>query len=204
MTENQLPQASNSHEAQTTDNQNEHKTVSNSDSLTAVYRGGNHGVGIWGGRRVVMSIRVDEKIKQEWTVFAQKTFGSTCKALETIMVAMMRADVKLQNDAVYRGSTVNVNFEHIRIERNLRARRNLPVQDCEIEELKEQKRRMEIDRELNELERHYSEVLELWARLKPSARTVHLRKARVDAEKVKAAQLLLERVSQGKEVSACP
>jgi len=78
-----------------------------------------------------MTIRVDEELKKQFKSFSQRVFGSSCLPLECVMASLLASSVELEKQGVYPSHTVNINFENIRIERNLRARRSLPLQSCE-------------------------------------------------------------------------
>ena len=90
-------------------------------SIQKVNRKLGHGVGIWGNPRVPASYRVDEGLKKRFNEVAKAKFGSTCRAIESLMVAVVacsEAEVNL---------STTVNIKEIRIERNVRARRALVV-----------------------------------------------------------------------------
>ena len=82
----------------------------------------NTGFGVWGNKRIVVGIRIDEKLYKAFKPVAKRVFGSTCRAIEAYMVSILatqKADVNIC-------STVKI--EKIVIERNLRARRALVVE----------------------------------------------------------------------------
>lgn len=91
------------------------------DSITVVNRKPRHGVGVWGNRRVVAGVRVDEGLYLAFKPIAKRVFGSTCRAVEAFMAAV----VACNNNAVNFGNSVEIN--EVIIERNLRARRSLVV-----------------------------------------------------------------------------
>lgn len=96
------------------------------DSMTGVNPVRTHGLGIWGNPRVVMSVRVDEKLKEAFTSASKALFGSTCNPIESYMATIVGL---YQNERTNRTFGVNpsitVDIGEIKIERNLRERRKL-------------------------------------------------------------------------------
>lgn len=91
-----------------------------------------HGVGMWGGPRIVANFRCDEKIWIAFKPFSKRYFGSTCKAMESILVALMTPTIMGQDNGYTQGITGEVNgvpllsVGALHIHRNLRGeRRNL-------------------------------------------------------------------------------
>lgn len=205
MTVTKASPASYSTEVHRTDNTNEDKTFA-SDSVSEVHFSEYIKTEWKDGKRIPISIRINNKLYSEFKPISRALYGSTCRAVESLMAAVVLA--ARQN--VHFGATkTTISIGEINISRDLRARRALPLQEPEISELKKQKRQREMDQELNRLERHYSGVIDLWPTLKESSRYFHLKKARKHAKEVKSARLLLERVGESKEkakleVAACP
>lgn len=101
----------------------------NFDSNGAVYRPSRHGVGLWGNPRVPMTVRVDAKLKQRAKQYLIRKFGSTCRGIEAIFAALLKADDIQQQTTVYRQPTTSINFEKVVIERNIRSRRKMVVEE---------------------------------------------------------------------------
>lgn len=99
------------------------KTSTQSDSITGVNPSRSHGVGVWGNRRVVVGIRVDEGLYSAFKPVAQSVFGSTCRAIEAFMATI----VACSSEGVNFGKTIEIG--KLVIERNLRARRRLVVEE---------------------------------------------------------------------------
>jgi hypothetical protein len=116
---------------------------------TGVYPIRTHGVGLWGNKRVVMSVRVDEKIKREGTEVLQLLYGSTCRGIESFLTLLIAAYKQQKLKGVYPSNTIEIG--KLVIERNLRPRRKLVVPKEEIEEtteirrVKKTKRRLVLD-----------------------------------------------------------
>jgi len=81
----------------------------------------NSGFGVWGNRRVVVGIRVDEKLYEAFKPVAKQVFGSVCRPIEAFMASI----IATAQTEVNFGQTIEI--KEIRIERNLRARRALVV-----------------------------------------------------------------------------
>jgi len=92
-------------------------------SITEVNRKSSHGLGVWGNPRVVMGVRVDSELKKRFKLVAKRVFGSVCNPIEAFMATV----VSCAESEVNFGNTVEVGT--IVIERNLRPRRNLDVQE---------------------------------------------------------------------------
>lgn len=96
-----------------------------------------HGVGAWGGPRIVASFRCDDNLWKAFVPWAGREYGSICKALESILVALMVPSGELRSDfdsGYTPGSTRKVDesdrpllrVQEMHIHRNLsRERRNL-------------------------------------------------------------------------------
>jgi len=82
------------------------------------------------GERKPTGIRVDSGLYKRFKQVSKASFGSTCRAIEICMIAIIETAEK----GVHFGNTVNqpIQIEKIVIERNLRTRRSLPFQDFEI------------------------------------------------------------------------
>jgi hypothetical protein len=93
------------------------------DSMTGVNPKHTHGLGIWGNERVVMSIRVDKKLKKAFSEASKALFGSTCNPIECYMATIVGLHQNNKMNGVYPRITVDVG--EIKIERNLRERRKL-------------------------------------------------------------------------------
>jgi len=99
------------------------KTFPKSDSITGVNPSRSHGVGVWGNRRIVVGIRVDEGLYSAFKPIAQGVFGSVCSPIEAFMASIVAA----HGEGVNFGKTIEIG--KIVIERNLRARRRLVVEE---------------------------------------------------------------------------
>jgi len=95
------------------------KTNRKRSSKTNVYPSRSHGVGVWNNSREVISFRGDTGLYSTFKPIAKARFGSTCRAFESFMAAI----VACENTGVNFGNTVKIDSLHI--ERNLRPRRKL-------------------------------------------------------------------------------
>jgi hypothetical protein len=95
----------------------------NDDSVTGVNPCRSHGFGIWGNRRVVMGVRVDEELKKQFISVSKRVFGSVCNPVESFMATV----VACAKDGVNFGQTIDIG--KIIIERNLRSRRKLEIRE---------------------------------------------------------------------------
>jgi hypothetical protein len=93
------------------------------DSMTGVNPKHSHGFGIWGNERVVMSIRVDKKLKLAFKEASKALFGSTCNPLESWMAGVVGIYYNQKMSGV--NPSITVDIGEIKIERNLRERRKL-------------------------------------------------------------------------------
>ena len=91
-------------------------------SNTAVYPIETHGLGCWGSRRVVFSVRIDEKLKKASTRVLKAVYGSTCNGIETFLAGLVATYEQKGISKVYPSNT---SIGSIVIERNLRERRKL-------------------------------------------------------------------------------
>lgn len=89
-------------------------------SIQKVNRNSKHGVGIWGNPRVPVSYRMDSGLKKQLNRYLKAKFGSTCRGIEAIGVALLacaEAEVNL---------STTIEIKEVNIERNVRSRRKLP------------------------------------------------------------------------------
>lgn len=93
------------------------------DSMTGVNPNRTHGIGLWGNERVVFSVRVDKKLKKDFTEASKALFGSTCNPIECYMASIVGIHRNEQMTGVYPRLTVDIGT--IKIERNLRERRKI-------------------------------------------------------------------------------
>jgi hypothetical protein len=92
----------------------------NDDSSTGV----NYPQSVFSGVRKPVGFRCDVGLYSAFKPVAKAYFGSVCRPLECFMIAVLA----LQKEQVNFGKTVVIDRLHI--ERNLRPRRNLPVDVC--------------------------------------------------------------------------
>jgi len=78
---------------------------------------------LFSGRRKVVGIRIDENLYSAFKPIAKRVFGSVCRPIESFMASV----VALDNVGANFGNTIKVH--EIKIERNLRARRRLVVEE---------------------------------------------------------------------------
>ena len=93
--------------------------------MTGVNPVHTHGLGIWGNPRVVMSVRVDKKLKFAFKDASKALFGSTCNPIESWMAGIVGIHQNQKMSGVNPSTTVSIG--EIKIERNLRERRKLEV-----------------------------------------------------------------------------
>lgn len=103
------------------------KQTQSNDSMTRVYSARTHGFGVWGNRRVVMSVRVDEKLKKQATKVLKAIFGSTCRGIETYLAGLVATYEQQGVSGVYPSNTITI--ENLNVQRNLRSRRKLVVEE---------------------------------------------------------------------------
>lgn len=97
------------------------------DSITGVNPVRTHGFGLYNGRRVVWSVRVDEKLLKQAKQVMRGKFGSDCRAVESWLAGLVATSKGDQLRGVYPSNTVTIGELHI--ERNLRSRRKLVVEE---------------------------------------------------------------------------
>jgi len=178
------------------------QTILNPDSSLWVNPVRTHGFGVWNNPRVSTSFRMDSKLAAAFKQFLIAKFGSTCRGIETIAVALL-ASSKVQTDIGVNPLTTSnitqIHFDPITIERNVRTRRKLVVsEEEEIREIRESyAEKLQRDKD-EELEVYFSRVLADWSSIKPEAKAYHLRKAEANRH-LKSAELLLELGKQEQE-----
>jgi len=99
------------------------------DSITEVNRKCTHGLGVWGNPRVVFGVRVDSELKKRFVSVARRVFGSTCVAVESYMATIVGCVELADKLGVNPSKTVDIDIGEIKIERNLRERRRLAVEE---------------------------------------------------------------------------
>lgn len=99
------------------------KPFRKSDSITGVNPFRSHGVGVWGNRRILVGIRVDEGLYSVFKPIAQRVFGSVCRPIEAFMACI----VATAKEGVNFGNTIEIG--KLVIERNLRSRRRLVIEE---------------------------------------------------------------------------
>ncbi len=93
--------------------------------------GVNYPQNVFSGVRKTVGFKCDTGLYSAFKPVAQTYFGSICRPLECFMVAVLA----IQREQVNFGQTVTI--EHLKIERNLRPRRNLAGDMCEFKGCKE-------------------------------------------------------------------
>lgn len=81
------------------------------------------------GERVSTGIRVDSGLYSRFKQVSKHVYGSTCRAFELYMIALIETT---ENGVHFSDTQQPIRIEKIVIERNLRPRRSLPLQDCEM------------------------------------------------------------------------
>lgn len=99
------------------------------NSITGVNPARSHGVGIWGNPRVVFGVRVDSELKKCFISISKRVFGSTCNPVESFMAAIVGCVEHAEKLGVNPSKTVSIQIDEIKIERNLRERRKLVVEE---------------------------------------------------------------------------
>ena len=87
-----------------------------------------HGLGVWGNRRVVFGVRIDEGLAKAAKPVLKAVFGSTCNGIETYLAGLIATYEQRGISGVYPSNT---SIGTIVIERNLRERRKLEVETYE-------------------------------------------------------------------------
>jgi hypothetical protein len=106
------------------------------DSMTGVNPKHTHGFGLWNNPREVFSVRVDKGLKTAFTRVARLKFGSTCKAIEAYMAAVVGAFSNLEEVGV--NPSITVQIGNMNIERNLaKERRHIHTKKTVVEETTE-------------------------------------------------------------------
>jgi len=93
--------------------------------ITGVNPVRTHGLGVWGNERVVMSVRVDKKLKTAATRVLKAVYGSTCAGIESYLAGLVATYEQEGISGVY---PRNTSIGSIVIERNLRERRKLETE----------------------------------------------------------------------------
>jgi hypothetical protein len=124
------------------------------DSQTGVNPKRTHGLGIWGNRRVVMGVRVDEELKKQFVLVSKRVFGSVCNPIESFMATV----VACQKSGVNFGTTIDVG--KIVITRDLKVRRKLVVEETvtETRTVADVKK----DKKAEELNRTFANAADQW------------------------------------------
>jgi len=99
------------------------------DSITGVNPARSHGLGIWGNPRVVFGVRVDSELKKRFVSVSRRVFGSTCVAVESYMATIVGCVEQAEKLGVNPSKTVSIQIGEIRIERNLRERRRISIEE---------------------------------------------------------------------------
>lgn len=97
------------------------------DSATEV----NYPQNVLSGFRKTFGFKCDTGLAEAFKPVAKRYFGSICRPLECFMLAVLA----LQKEKVNFGETVRI--ENLNIQRNLRSRRKLVVEDEVVETVKE-------------------------------------------------------------------
>jgi len=95
-----------------------------------------HGFGVYKGRRVVWSVRVDEKLLKQAKPVLRGWFGSDCRGVETLLAGLVACSNGQQLVGVNPSRTQKFEIGKLVIERNLRSRRKLVVEETEVTETK--------------------------------------------------------------------
>ena len=109
---------------------NKKHALPNPHSITGVNPVRSHGFGIWGNPRVVFGVRVDSELKKRFVSAAKRVFGSTCSPVESFMAAIVGCVEQAEKLGVNPSKTVSIEIGEIKIERNLRERRRLVVEEA--------------------------------------------------------------------------
>ena len=99
------------------------------DSITGVNPVRSHGLGIWGNPRAVFGVRVDSELKKRFVSVSRRVFGSTCVAVESYMATIVGCVEQAEKLGVNPSKTVSIQIGEIKIERNLRERRRISVEE---------------------------------------------------------------------------
>lgn len=97
------------------------------DSMTGVHPSRTHGFGIWGNRRVTWTIRIDEGLKKAAKPIIDQVFGSVCRCFESYVAGLVATYEQQGISGVHPSNTVEIGT--LKIERNLRSRRKLVVEE---------------------------------------------------------------------------
>ena len=128
-----------------------------------------HGLGIWGNRRVVMGIRVDEKLKIEATKVLKLLFGSTCRGVEAYLAGLVATYHSQGIHGVNPSNTIDVRIDNLNIERNLKTRRKLIVEEnietVEVKQVKTVKKKQMVVNDLPDYSKMSLEELDKKHRL---------------------------------------
>lgn len=113
-------------------------------SLTGVNPLRTHGFGVWGGKRVVVGVRVDERLYEAFKPVAKLVFGSVCRPVEAFMAAVVASNQTQQLTSKLGVNPSNtVEIGKLVIERNVRSRRRLVVEETkEVREVVQKEKRV--------------------------------------------------------------
>lgn len=97
-----------------------------SDSKTKVHFSKGAVYKYLSGKREPISIRIDTGLYSAFKQLSKRIYGSTCKAIEVYMIALIEA---VENGVHYSDTAQPIQIEKIVIERNLLERRKLVIEN---------------------------------------------------------------------------
>lgn len=107
--------------------QNQSKQTQFNSSMTGVNPRRTHGFGVYKGRRVVWSVRVDETLLKQAKPLLRGKFGSDCRGVELWLAGLVATQKGSELTGVSPSNTVEIGT--LVIERNIRTRRKIVVEE---------------------------------------------------------------------------
>jgi len=96
------------------------------DSKTKVYFSKKGAYKYIEGKREPITIRIDKGLYKRFKPLAKRVYGSVCRAIEIYIVTLIEAT---ENGVHFSNTEKPINIEKIVIERNLRSRRKLEIEE---------------------------------------------------------------------------
>ena len=113
-------------DAEETKHENKENIFSSRDSKTKVHFSESAAYKYISGKRDPISIRIDKGLYSAFKPLSKRVCGSTCKAVEVYMISFIEA---VEKGVHFSDTAKPIQIEKIVIERNLRERRNLELEE---------------------------------------------------------------------------
>jgi hypothetical protein len=132
-------------------------TKPNPDSITKVHFPKSGVYKYMSGKREPIAVRIDTGLYSAFKPLSKRVYGSTCKAVEVYMIALIEA---VENGVYFSNTDKPIHIDKIVIERNLRERRKFEVEhDDEVALTKEQ---LEVKTRLEKKDKRFKLAVSQW------------------------------------------